>query len=154
MRVHPVTFVVGAIAVFVLLWLNTHPPTDWKRETANNQLAPPVSLNLLGKTMFYKGWPLSPCVFCNFRGMRWDPDDVGTVYLILLLDFLVLVLVAVASGLLCEWLIRRIQKSRKGPGPTQEPCHVLGLNLETVKETRFKTRTIAGAPDGSFRTKG
>jgi hypothetical protein len=113
MRLHYLTVIIVIIAVCPLLWLNTHPPTDWKLLTANNQLHPPKTLDPLSKAMFYKGWPLSPCMFCSLRNLRWDPDDVGGVYFALLIDIGVILVVGVVSGLISEFCIRRFQKRKR-----------------------------------------
>jgi hypothetical protein len=118
-QVHSVTFFVVFITMFLLLWLNFNPPIDWERELGNNQLKAPENLDSITKQMFYKGWPFSPCMFCTFHGMRWHPEEGGGVHLALLIDFLVLVVLTVVSGVISEWSIRGILK-RKRPSAAHE----------------------------------
>lgn len=101
-RVHPATGILLALVAGTLLWANLRP-TGWQREF--NQM-PPDQLDPVTKSMFYRGWPLPPCMVCLVHGMRFDPSD-GAVHLALVFDgVLFAVALFVVKGV-CELCFRR-----------------------------------------------
>jgi len=99
-RVHLATGILLTIVAGTLLWANLRP-TKWEREF--NQL-PPIELDAAAKAMFYRGWPLSPCMICPMGpGMQLHASDTGA-YAVLVVDaaFCVVVLLAVrVTGAFC-----------------------------------------------------
>jgi hypothetical protein len=96
----------------VFLWLNLRPTG---LEQAFN-LRPPDELDPLTRALFYRGWPLSPCTVCVYRGMRWHPEE-SFCQVPLLLDALVALGTLAVIGCAWEVYIRRRKQSSPGTIP-------------------------------------
>ena len=70
--VRPATAILLALLACALLWANLRP-TGWQAEFGGDC---PPALDPITKAMFWRGWPLSPCMFCLFHGMRFHPSGV------------------------------------------------------------------------------
>jgi hypothetical protein len=101
-RVHRPTVILLALVAGLFLWLNLRP-TD-HQERLN--LLPPRELDPLTRRLFYRGWPLSPFLVCEYRGMKWHPEE-SFCQSALLLDAGAVLSVLVALGCACEWWMRR-----------------------------------------------
>jgi hypothetical protein len=86
----------------VLVWLNFRVTAD---QTWLGHIEPPDELNPLTRSLFFRGWPLSPWMLCPFHGMKWHPEEIFCE-LALVLDAVVALLVLAALGYACEWWVR------------------------------------------------
>ena len=59
-RVHLATGILVTLVAGTLLWANLRP-VGWAKELKG---LPPEHLNAVTKSMFFRGWPLSPWMFC------------------------------------------------------------------------------------------
>jgi hypothetical protein len=71
--VHRATAVLLALLTVVLLWANLRP-TGWQEELGG--VDAPVELDPFTKAMFWRGWPLSPCMVCLVHGLRFHPGGI------------------------------------------------------------------------------
>src|SRR3954469_951943 len=71
-RPHPVhltTTILLTLLTGILLWANLRP-SIWQEEFSG-AIDTSTWLDPITKAMFWRGWPLSPCMFCPFHGMRY-----------------------------------------------------------------------------------
>ena len=61
--VHRTTAVLLTLVAVILLWANLRPG-PWEAEFGGVN---PPELDVVTRAMFWRGWPLSPCMFCLFR---------------------------------------------------------------------------------------
>jgi hypothetical protein len=101
-RVHPATGILLALVAGTLLWANLRP-TGWQREF--NEM-PPDQLDPVTKSMFYRGWPLSPFMVCPIYFMKFQPGD-GAVHGALVLDGVLFAVVLLVVRGVCELCFRR-----------------------------------------------
>ncbi len=101
-RLHPVAFPVLALVAGVLLWANVRT-THWEESL---RLKAPAESGLVMQWFFYRGWPLSPCMVCDFHGLRWHPEK-GEGEVVLVIDTGVALLALSFSAWVCERLLRR-----------------------------------------------
>src|SRR4029077_15926572 len=66
--VHRTTAILLTLLTGVLLWANLRP-TGWQEEFGG--VDSPLELDPITKAMFWRGWPLSPFMFCLIHGMKF-----------------------------------------------------------------------------------
>jgi hypothetical protein len=88
-RIHRSTAIALMLVSALLLWANLRPD-GWKRITDEygfrtdnpNEQLESTNLDPLTKSLFYRGWPLSPFLFCSGGLTRWHPDQSPLVGLV------------------------------------------------------------------------
>jgi hypothetical protein len=76
-RPHPVhltTTILLTLLTGILLWANLRP-TVWQ-EGFGGEIDAPTGLDPITKAMFWRGWPLSPCMICLIHGMKFHPSGI------------------------------------------------------------------------------
>lgn len=102
-RPQPVHLTTAALLTLVtgaLLWANLRP-TGWQREFG---LATPTQLDPIAKAMFWRGWPLSPCMVCLIHGMKFHPS--GEQWAVLTFDGVLFVVALFTAKAVCERCLR------------------------------------------------
>jgi hypothetical protein len=112
-RVHPVTGILLTLVAGILLW------AGW--ETEFNEL-PPEQLNLVPKSMFYRGWPLSPWMICSVHMMQFYANDTEA-YVALIADGVAFAAALFVTRGVCGLCFRR--RSRPVPGEPQSQSGLL-----------------------------
>jgi len=100
-RVHLPTGIVLTLVAGTLLWANLRP-TKWQREFYASL---PDRLDPVAKGMFYRGWPLSPCLTCLVHGMKFDTGE-GDVYAVLMVDGVLGAIALCVARCACEFYLR------------------------------------------------
>ncbi len=100
-RVHLATGVLLAMIAGTLLWANLRS-TGWQWEFG---LATPTQTDPITKAMFWRGWPLSPCMVCLQHGMRFHPEQ-SAVQVALVVDGVLFVVALLAVRIACELCFR------------------------------------------------
>ncbi len=119
-RARPATALLLALLAGILLWANLRS-TGWQEELGGYDA--PVNLDLITKAMFWRGWPLCPCMVCLFDLKGSHPSGVEPCALVL--DGAILVVALFLTKAACErclrWLDGRGTKrgSPKGGSPTK-----------------------------------
>ncbi len=116
-RVHLPTAILLTLVAGTLLWANLRP-TRWQKDLGS--LLPPDRLDFVTKGMFFRGWPLSPCMICLYHGMRFHPEE-GAVPLALVFDGVAFALALCVVRGVCEFCIRRRAKAAIATPPDTEP---------------------------------
>jgi hypothetical protein len=104
---HPVYRITAILLILltgVLLWANLRP-TGWQEEFGG--IVSPLELDPITKAMFWRGWPLSPCMVCLFHGMRLHPS--GVEQFLLVFDGALFVVALFATKAVCERCLRWLQ---------------------------------------------
>src|SRR5690242_17622026 len=70
--VHRTTAILLTLLTGILLWANLRE-SGWEAEWGG-PIAP--GLDPITRAMFWRGWPLSPFMFCLFHGMKYHPSGV------------------------------------------------------------------------------
>jgi len=100
--VHQTTAILMTLLTGDLLWANLRP-TAWQEEFGGVDCPP--GLDPVTRAMFWRGWPLAPCMVCLIHGLRFHPG--GVEQCILALDgaiFLVALYATKATGeLILRW---------------------------------------------------
>jgi hypothetical protein len=78
--VHRTTAFLLALISGVLLWANLRP-TGWQEGLGG--VDPPEALDPVTRALFWRGWPLSPCMVCLVHGLRFHPSGVEQCALVL-----------------------------------------------------------------------
>jgi hypothetical protein len=76
-RPHPVhltTTILLTLLTGILLWANLRP-TVWQEDFGGGTDAP-TTLDPITKAMFWRGWPLSPCMVCLIHSMKFHPSGI------------------------------------------------------------------------------
>jgi hypothetical protein len=107
-RVHLATAVLLTLATGILLWANLRP-TGWQGEFGVDT---PAELDPITEAMFWRGWPLSPCMVCLIHGMKFH---FGGVQWALVLDAVVFAVTLSVVKALCERCSRRRRTERRNP---------------------------------------
>jgi len=111
-RVHLTTAALLTLVTGILLWANLRP-TGWQREFG---LGTPAELDPIAAAMFWRGWPLSPCMVCLVHGMRFHPG--GSPWVALVFDGVLFVVALFAAKAICECCLRwRDGRMRAEAGP-------------------------------------
>ncbi len=100
-RAHLATGIVLSLVAGTLLWANLRP-TRWQREFYASS---PDHLDPVAKGMFYRGWPLSPCLTCLVHGMKFDTGE-GDVYAVLMVDGVLGAIALCVARCACEVCLR------------------------------------------------
>ena len=77
-------------------------------------------LDPVAEGMFYRGWPLSPCMTCLVYFMKFHPSEVG-VHGILVLDGVVFVVALQVTKGICELFLRRRNRPSIKTPPGMQP---------------------------------
>jgi hypothetical protein len=100
------TAVLLTLVAGLMLWANLRP-TGWQGEFG---LATPTGLDAITGAMFWRGWPLSPCMVCLIHGMKLHPSGSQWV---LVLDSAIFAICLFAAKAVCErclhWRDRRMR---------------------------------------------
>jgi hypothetical protein len=99
--VHRATAILLTLITGVLLWANLRP-TGWQEEFGG--VDRPPGLDPVTRAMFWRGWPLSPCIVCLIHGMRFHPN--GVEQCVLALDGVLFLVALYATKAACERLLR------------------------------------------------
>ncbi len=102
--VHRTTAIFLTLLTGVLLWANLRP-TGWQEEFGG--VDSPLELDPITKEMFWRGWPLSPCMVCLIHGMRFHPS--GVEQCVLVFDGGLFVAALFAAKAMCERCLRWLQ---------------------------------------------
>jgi len=121
-RVHPATGILLTLVAGTLLWANLRT-TGWAREF---DLRPLDQLDLVTKSMFYRGWPLCPWMFCGWRHMQFDPNGSSLAGGALVLDGVVFAIALFVTRIASELCFQRqakpaIKTSLNTPQPQNPP---------------------------------
>jgi hypothetical protein len=107
-RPHPVhltTTILLTLLTGILLWANLRP-TVWQEDFGGG-IDAPTGLGPITKAMFWRGWPLSPCMVCLIHGMRFHPTGIeGGV---LVFDGALFLVALFAAKAVCESCFRWLQ---------------------------------------------
>ena len=95
-RARPVTVVVLSLLTAGWVWANLRD-RGWEQEWNE---APPEGLDPFTQAFFYRGWPLSPFMFCPIRSMSFRP--MGIEWIVLVLDGLILLVTLSALNWVCR----------------------------------------------------
>jgi hypothetical protein len=115
-----------------LLWANLRI-TGWQKQF---RMLPPDHLDRVAKSMFYRGWPWSPCVTCLVHGMRFDASEAG-VYVTFVFDGIVSSAALCLVRWVCEFCCRRPGKPIIEILPeTQPPSSDLSPAVSTSEPRR------------------
>jgi hypothetical protein len=96
--VHRTTAIVLTLLTGILLWANLRP-TEWQEEYFGGVDAPP-GLDPITTAMFWRGWPLSPCMVCLVHGLEFHPS--GIEQCVLAFDGFLFVTAVFAARAVCE----------------------------------------------------
>jgi hypothetical protein len=106
-RPHPVhltTTILLTLLTGILLWANLRP-TVWQEEFG--WIDAPTGVDPITKAMFWRGWPLSPCMICLIHGMRFHPGGIEGCALVF--DGVLLLVALFAAKAVCESCFRWLQ---------------------------------------------
>jgi hypothetical protein len=95
-RVHLTTGVILVLIAGTLLWANLRP-TRWQGEFGG--VAAPAELDPITKAVFWRGWPLSPCMLSLIHGVKFHSSGVQWA---LAVDGILFVVVLIAAKAICE----------------------------------------------------
>ncbi len=98
-RVHLPTGILLTIVTGTLLWANLRT-TGWQ-EICNE--LPPDYLDPISKAMFYRGWPVSPCMICEHQNLSVRHGGGGAM----IFDGVFCTVVLLAMKAACEHYFRR-----------------------------------------------
>jgi hypothetical protein len=101
--VHRTTAILLTLLTGIMLWANLRP-SGWQEEFGGDS---PPELDAMTRAMFWRGWPLSPCMVCLIHGMRFRPSGIEGC--VLVFDGFVFVVAIFATRALCERCLRRLQ---------------------------------------------
>jgi hypothetical protein len=105
--VHRTTAFLLALISGVLLWANLRP-TGWQEGLGG--VDPPEALDPVTRALFWRGWPLSPCMVCLVHGLRFHPSGVEQCALVL--DGVLFAVALLATKTACERRLRRLQERK------------------------------------------
>jgi hypothetical protein len=108
-RPHPVhltTTILLTLLTGILLWANLRP-TVWQEEFGGG-IDAPTGLDPITKAMFWRGWPLSPCMICLIHGMRFHPSGIEGCALVF--DGVLFLVALFAAKAVCESCFRWLQR--------------------------------------------
>jgi hypothetical protein len=116
--VRPMTVFILALLTGAWIWANLRA-SGWQ-EVFNE--GAPRGLDPVTKAMFWRGWPLAPCMVCIIYFNRIQPSGLeGSV---LVIDWIVLLIVLFLARFVCErcsrWRAGRAL-NRQGGLPAHEP---------------------------------
>jgi hypothetical protein len=103
--VHLTTTILLTLLAGILLWANLRP-TVWQEEFGGG-IDAPTGLDPITKAMFWRGWPLSPCMICLIHGMRLHPSGIEGC--VLVFDGVLFLVALFAAKAVCESCFRWLQ---------------------------------------------
>ncbi len=92
--VHRTTAIFLTLLTGVLLWANPRR-SGWEEFGGT-----PMELDPITKEMFWRGWPLSPCMICEYRQMRFHPSGIEGC--VLVFDGALFLAALFAAKAMCE----------------------------------------------------
>jgi hypothetical protein len=102
--VRPTSAVLMTLGAAILLWANLRP-TGWDHEF---QCLPPQGLDPITQALFWRGWPLCPCMFSLIIGLKFHSDGASFALLFDAVVFLAnLIAVKVVSERTLRWFDKR-----------------------------------------------
>jgi hypothetical protein len=107
-RPHPVhltTTIILTLLTGILLWANLRP-TVWQEDFGGG-IGAPTGLDPITKAMFWRGWPLSPCMICLIHGMKFHPSGIEGC--VLIFDGVLSLVALFAAKAVCESCFRWLQ---------------------------------------------
>jgi hypothetical protein len=107
-RPHPVHFattIALTLLTGILLWANLRP-TVWQEDFGGG-IDALTGLDPITKAMFWRGWPLSPCMVCLIHGMKFHPSGIEGC--VLVLDGALFVVALFATKAVCERSLHWLQ---------------------------------------------
>jgi hypothetical protein len=113
-RIHLLTAVLVVLFAGALLWVNLRP-INWTKEFG---IRPPDSLDSVARSMFDRGWPVSPSMFCAVVNLSTTTESETEVYATLVVDCLVFVSALCIIRFAVElgfWLIRAVRSRARSP---------------------------------------
>lgn len=119
-RVHLATAVLLMLVTGILLWANLRP-TRWQEEFGVDT---PVELDPITEAMFWRGWPLSPCMVCLVHGMMFHPCGVQWA---LVLDAVLFVAALLTVKAVCERCLRWRDTKMRACGASESSGSVEGV---------------------------
>ena len=102
--VHRTTAILLTLLTGVLLWANLRP-TGWREDFGG--VDSPLELDPITRAMFWRGWPISPCMASFINGLRFRPS--GGEQCVLVFDGCLFVATLFAAKALCERCQRWLQ---------------------------------------------
>jgi len=102
-RIHSATATVLLLIWGVLLWANLRP-TDWGAVFGHSK-GGLDNVDPITKAIFFRGWPVSPCMVCSFHGMKYHPEE-GFIHIVWLVNGGIALLILVPVAGICEWWCR------------------------------------------------
>jgi|GEM_PF-3749286 len=113
--VHRTTAVLLTLLTGILLWANLRP-SGWQEEFGGDTLP---ELDAITRSMFWRGWPLSPCMFCLIHGMRFRPGGIERC--VLVFDGFLFVVALFATRAVSERCLRWLQHRNGATGCSGSP---------------------------------
>jgi hypothetical protein len=110
-RPHPVhltTTILLTLLTGILLWANLRP-TVWQEDFGGG-IDAPTGLDPITRAMFWRGWPLSPCMTCLIHGMRFHPSGIEGC--VLVFDGVLFLVALFAAKAVCESCFRWLQQRK------------------------------------------
>ena len=98
--VRPPTGIFLTLVAGILLLANLRA-TEWPRQFSEST---PSGLGPVTEAMFWRGWPLSPCMVCLVHGMKFHPG--GEQWGVLFFDGAVFVVALLVATVACESCLR------------------------------------------------
>ena len=105
--VHLTTTILLTLLTGILLWANLRT-TVWQEELGG--IDAPTGLDSITKAMFWRGWPLSPCMVCLIHGMKFHPSGIEGC--VLVVDGVLFLVALFAAKAVCESCFRWLQHRR------------------------------------------
>jgi hypothetical protein len=99
--VHRTTAILLTLLTGILLWANLRP-TGWEEFGGT-----PMELDPITKAMFWRGWPLSPCMVCEYRHMVFQPSGIEGC--VLVFDGILFVVALFATKAVSERCLQWLQ---------------------------------------------
>ena len=100
--VHRTTAILLTLLAGILLWANLRP-TGWQEVCG---WASPPELDPITKALFWRGWPLCPCMVCEVHSLSFHHS--GLEECVLVFDGVLFVVALLATKAVCEWCLRRL----------------------------------------------
>ena len=107
-RPHPVhltTTILLTLLTGILLWANLRP-TVWQEDFGGG-IDALTGLDPITKAMFWRGWPLSPCMICLIHGMKFHTSGIEGC--VLVFDGALFLVALLATKAVCESGFRWLQ---------------------------------------------
>jgi len=114
--VHLTTTILLTLLTGILLWANLRP-TGWQEEWG--MVEAPAGLDPVTKAMFWRGWPLSPFMFC-LDGLRVRSSGIEGC--VLVFDGVLFLVVLFAAKAVCEGCFRWLHSTKLARQRDSDQC--------------------------------